>query len=282
MAVGIVALGDLHGKFPRIRFRGFDYILSVGDFCPNLSRELMFQDLRKRLQDPGYQGEWWDSIGEKEAGRRNRAELERGREVLEKVASFGKPVITVPGNTDFFYRGSSVLGSGNYYKSFLLKGLRNVKDAHMKVVETPFFTVIGYGGTNGPEVPVDEERNLYSPRELRAMERDLKELEKECDRLFRRAGGENPVIFLVHNVPYDTRLDKIRDRNSPRFGKHFGSVLARRMIEKHQPLVCLGGHMHNGKGACYIGDTLCINLGEGSGANIYFEIDGMNLKKLRK
>lgn len=280
MTVRIVALGDLHGRFPRIRFREFDCILSVGDFCPNLSRDLMFQDLRKKLEDPGYEGEWWDSIGVKEAERRNRAEMDRGRKVLENIASFGKTVIAVPGNTDFFYRGSSVLGSRNYYRSFLLKGLRNVKNAHMKVVKTRFFTVIGYGGTSGPEIPVDEERSLYSARELRGMERELKALEKECDRLFRRA--KEPIVFLVHNVPYDTSLDKIRDRNSPRFGQHFGSILAKRVIEKHQPLVCLGGHMHKGRGACYIGDTLCINLGEGSDANVYFEIEGMKLKGLKK
>ncbi len=275
MAVRIVALGDLHGRFPRISSRKFDYMLSVGDFCPNLSRDLMFQDLRKRLEEPGYEGEWWDSIGEKEAGRRNRAEMERGRKVLERVASYGKPVIAVPGNTDFFSRGSSVLGSGNYYRSFLLKELKNVKDAHMKAVRTPFFTVIGYGGTSGPEIPIEEERRLYSARELRGMERDLKYLEDRFDRLFRKA--EEPVVFLVHNVPYGTSLDRIRNKDSPRFGKHFGSILARRMIEKHQPLVCLGGHMHKGKGACYIGDTLCINPGEGPGANLRFEIDGMKL-----
>ncbi len=282
MSVRIAALGDLHGKFPRMRSKGFDYILSVGDFCPNLSRDLMFEDLRKRLEEPGYQGEWWDSIGIKEAERRNRAEMERGRKVLEKIASYGKPVMTVPGNTDFFYKDSSVLGSRNYYRSFLLRGLRNVKDAHMKAVTTPFFTVIGYGGTHGPEVPVEEERKLFTKSELGGMEKDLRKLEKEFDRLFHKAGGENPVIFLVHNVPYGTSLDKIRERNSPRFGQHFGSVLARRVIEKHQPLICLGGHMHKGRGACYIGDTLCINLGEGSDAILRFEIDGMKLdvKKL--
>jgi len=279
MPVKIVAVGDLHGKFPKISHKDFDYILSVGDFSPSLSRDLIFEHIRKRMEDPDYDGEWWDPIGEKEADRRSKAEMERGREILEKLASYGKPVITIPGNTDATERW----GPENHFSKFMIKGLKKVEDAHMRLIETPSFSVIGYGETSHPELPADNENKLYTKKELKEINRDFEKLERKYDRLFKKALKlKKPIILLGHNVPYDTKLDLIKNKKSPRFGEHLGSNLIRNLIEKYQPLLCLGGHMHDSKGACYINDTLCINLGEGSKANIYFEIHGSELKKMKK
>lgn len=284
MPVRIVAQGDLHGKFARIGFKGFDYIISVGDFCPNLSQELMFDTLKKRLENPAFRGEWWDSIGIEEARRRNRAELERGRRVIEKLLSFGKPVIGIPGNSDFFGpEANDYPDQRDHYHGVLTSGLKGYRDVHMKLVEFPYFTVIGYGGTAGPEVPVDEAtRRVYGERGTRRMERNFQGLWRKFDRMFIRAKKlPLPVILLSHNVPYETELDVVKAKDSPRHGQHFGSILVRRLIEKHQPLICIGGHMHESRGACYIGDTLCINPGVGPDASMYFELRGMELSNLK-
>ena len=71
------------------------------------------------------------------------------------------------------------------------------------------------------------------------------------------------MIFVSHNMPYNCRLDKIRDKNAPASvrGKHYGSKLIRRIIDKHQPVLAIGGHIHENQGKCKIGRTLVVNPG---------------------
>jgi len=104
---------------------------------------------------------------------------------------------------------------------------------------------------------------------------------KKYDKLFRSAiNRKKPIIFLSHNVPFNTPLDKIINKDSPRHGYHYGSLIAREMIEKYQPLVCIGGHMHEHFGKCKIGKTICINAGFGSYVNVWLELSGNKIKKL--
>ncbi len=52
------------------------------------------------------------------------------------------------------------------------------------------------------------------------------------------------------------------------------------MIEKFQPLVCIGGHMHEHFGKCKIKKTTVINTGFGSNVNTMMELEGNKIKKL--
>ncbi|MDP4012889.1 MAG: hypothetical protein Q8R00_04770 [Candidatus Nanoarchaeia archaeon] len=52
------------------------------------------------------------------------------------------------------------------------------------------------------------------------------------------------------------------------------------MIEKHQPLVCVGGHMHEHFRKCKIGRTTAINAGFGSFVNVWMEILEDKIKKI--
>jgi Icc-related predicted phosphoesterase len=78
-------------------------------------------------------------------------------------------------------------------------------------------------------------------------------------------------IFNIHPPPYDTHLDlvweldwdtqkpKMRDgqiRKVP-----VGSMAVRSVIQDHQPLCSLHGHIHEGKGMHEIGKTHCFNPG---------------------
>jgi len=71
------------------------------------------------------------------------------------------------------------------------------------------------------------------------------------------------VIFVSHNMPYDCRLDVIRGKESPKYvrGKHYGSKLVRRIIDKWQPVLAIGGHLHENQGRCRIGSTVVLNSG---------------------
>jgi uncharacterized protein len=64
-----------------------------------------------------------------------------------------------------------------------------------------------------------------------------------------------PVILISHVPPYGTRVDRLRN------GKHVGSSAVRSYIEKHQPDVCITGHIHEARGEDHIGKTRIINPG---------------------
>jgi Icc-related predicted phosphoesterase len=66
---------------------------------------------------------------------------------------------------------------------------------------------------------------------------------------------DKPLIFVTHQPPYKTLNDKVL------LGLHVGSKTIREFIEKQSPLMCLTGHIHEGKGVDYIGKCPIINPG---------------------
>ena len=79
-------------------------------------------------------------------------------------------------------------------------------------------------------------------------------------------------------------LDEITNKESPKFGYHYGSIVARDIIQKYQPLVSIGGHMHEHFGSTELGKTTVINAGFGSGfgsyVNTWLELGGNKIKKI--
>jgi Icc-related predicted phosphoesterase len=76
------------------------------------------------------------------------------------------------------------------------------------------------------------------------------------------------TIFNFHCPPYGSNLDDVAeldaDLNLINAGNSLvpaGSTAVRRLIEEHQPLISLHGHIHEGKGTSRIGQTLAINPG---------------------
>ncbi len=62
-------------------------------------------------------------------------------------------------------------------------------------------------------------------------------------------------MLVSHTPPIQTAADRLTD------GRHVGSRAVRTFIEKHQPLVCLSGHIHESRGQDRIGKTLVLNPG---------------------
>ena len=76
------------------------------------------------------------------------------------------------------------------------------------------------------------------------------------------------AVFNIHVPPYASNLDEapeLDDNLRPKYAgsalKPVGSTALRAAIEKHQPLLGLHGHIHEGRGSSRIGRTLCINPG---------------------
>jgi uncharacterized protein len=103
-------------------------------------------------------------------------------------------------------------------------------------------------------------------RTWREMEEDdlLAALEKQIEKL----EDDYNAIFALHAPPYKSKLDDAPGIDGDMVGRQgairhepVGSRAVRRVIEMHQPLLSLHGHVHEGKGAISIGRTLCVNPG---------------------
>ena len=77
------------------------------------------------------------------------------------------------------------------------------------------------------------------------------------------------TVFSFHCPPYRTGLDDAPEltadmmlKDAGRAVKPVGSTAVREAIEEHQPALSLHGHIHEARGNCRIGRTLCINPGQ--------------------
>ena len=111
-----------------------------------------------------------------------------------------------------------------------------------------------------------------SPRET-----SEEELEKKIEAMVKKVVNMQNCIFNMHCPPVDTPLDPapkitkdLKAKTSGGQGEivSAGSRAVRNAIIKHQPLLGLHGHIHESKGACNLGRTLCVNPGSEYGEGI--------------
>jgi Icc-related predicted phosphoesterase len=224
--------------------------------------------------------EWYDIAGKRKALALIRESLRDGRKILEKLDGYGVPVYLIPGNTEWNGALSGWPPNDKDYWPELKRGLRNIKDCQFKLIDAGPVQFIGHGITPGPEVPqTAADRKLLPVKELRRREKEFGLTIKWLGKLFAIAKTRaKPVIYLTHNMPYGTAFDKINNSASPRNGQHWGSVVSREIIKKHQPLVAIGGHMHEYYGKIKLGRTLVVNAGFGGDKITMMDIDGTRLR----
>ena len=99
-------------------------------------------------------------------------------------------------------------------------------------------------------------------------EEDEAQLKLRYEAMISKLKDPRNAVFNIHVPPYKSGLD-----DAPELDKDLRPVLAgqslqpvgstalREAIQKHQPLLGLHGHIHEGRGATRIGKTLCINPG---------------------
>jgi len=256
--VKLLIVGDCHGKIPDLPEEDFDAVLCVGDICGDDEgvRELMFE-----AAETGE--EWYEALGEEEARESVESSLEEGREVLEYLSSFEKPVYVVPGNWDWTGENSEwEFLNGNRFQE-LLEDFEKVRNVNFNKYDLAGFVVIGYGPCPAPELPQYAD-NI--PDETGDLVRDYRESRMRLDQLFQQA--EKPVIFLTHNPPFDTELDEVKEENEIR---HYGSLLVRDMVQRHRPVFTASGHIHESEGKYRLGDIICVNAGLESAATVELE-----------
>lgn len=276
----ILLIGDLHGRKPTIYYDDFDAIIAPGDFCSDGARELMFKALRLNSENAN-KIHWFDLIDRDKAKSMVIDSIQSGRETIEFLNSFNVPVYVVPGNWDWTPSINSewdFLRKDHY--STLIHGLENINDLYLKSIETESFCFVGHGIIPGPEYPQQKvEIKNYSKEQLDQLKLRYDDLMARLRNHFQAT--RKPIIFLSHNVPFNTPLDVITDKNSSRHGLHFGSLVARDIIDEFEPILCIGGHMHEHFGMCRLKSTVVLNAGFGSDVNTLLEIENGSIKRIQ-
>ncbi|MFZ7126864.1 MAG: metallophosphoesterase family protein [Desulfobacterales bacterium] len=281
----ILVIGDLHGQEPRVHFPDADVIVAPGDFCSDAVRQYAFQAMMENASRPDRSPDrtiaWYDLLDRAEAELLVRRSLEAGRSVLEALDATSLPVIVIPGNGDWASQPDSewdLLRADHYGE--LISGLRHVVDIDHRSLRMGEITFVGYGSSAGPEVPQDvEERSRYSRETLCRLEARFAAIFEHLSSQFPNEGGCS--VLLSHNMPFGVPLDLITHPSSPRFGKHFGSVVTRKLVEVCRPSICIGGHMHEHFGLCFLEGIPIVNGGYGNAVNVLIDIDEGAVRSIR-
>ncbi len=167
-----------------------------------------------------------------------RADAER---MLQPIEELNTPLLAVTGNCDYqeVEEYISELGIN------LHAAARNINGV----------AVVGLGGSLPGPAPTPNE---YSEGQIASF-------------LARAVEGLDPALPMIlnsHQPPADTVADRLPD------GSHVGSRAVREFIERHHPLVCFTGHIHEGVGVDQIGPTQVVNPGPlNTGRYAYAELE---------
>ena len=274
----ILAIGDFHGKFPvklRKLTKKVDLVVCIGDYFSFTNRDLFFK------YSYGTDKELWEVVGKKKVKAGILKDLKAGENVLKKLDKVGVPVITVIGNIDYTRvhdvydeeQVSWIKGWKWEAQDFFSKIIKKYKNIFRFDYKSVRVNDVNFIGAYGHTFPGNVKSKSY--KKYRAI----------LEKMFKKFRKED-VIFVAHNMPYDCKLDVIKRNDSLKYlhGKHYGSKLIRRVIDKHQPVLAIGGHMHENQGKCKIGKTLVVNPGaavDGKCAIIDFDVDKGRIKSVR-
>ena len=161
----------------------------------------------------------------------------------EKLRGSGVRIFVCPGNDDEMEVDDVVRESDM------------VELGEGRMVEIDGFTMISTGWSN------------HTPWNTHREETEEK-LGERIEAMARNINDFSHAIFNLHCPPYRSGLDEApaidADLKLLHGGKALrpvGSTAVRQMIDKHQPLLSLHGHIHQSKGAIKLGKTLAINPG---------------------
>lgn len=159
------------------------------------------------------------------AGDLTNGSLDEAKYVLETIANHNPNILTIPGNMDtpeiVEYTGD--MGYNIHKSNRVIDGI----------------AFVGIGGA----LPFAGDY-VYS-------EAELAELTEQASHIIL----DVPQIFVCHQPPLNTLNDRLYD------GRQVGSQSVRDYIEKHQPLICFTGHIHEAIGIDTIGATRICNPG---------------------
>ncbi|MBI4139559.1 metallophosphoesterase [Candidatus Woesearchaeota archaeon] len=260
----MLAVGDLHGQIPVITFKEFDAIILPGDFCSDRGKEYIWKAMKWNAKNPKKEKKWWSFCGKKNAEKIILQNINSGRKVLEKLSKYNKPIFVVPGNWDYTgeAKGRALRGwkiqETNFYEK-IINEFPLVIDCFRKSYNYDNYKIVGNGIMSAPE--------------RRGAQYGYEYWRKPLEKHFKNAKKKRkPIIYLNHDIPYMC-MDQITNKNSPAYGKHYGSKVARDLIIEYKPAICIGGHIHEHYGTKRIGKTIVLNTGFGGDKNTLITLE---------
>jgi len=135
----------------------------------------------------------------------------------------------------------AVMGNCDYPEvaEFLSKADQFIHRGHREVNGVGF---VGLGGSLPCPIPT---LNEWSEEEIA----------EHLDAAIDGYPSGTPMILVSHQPAKDTAVDLAGN------GQHVGSEAVRGFIERHQPAICLSGHIHEAQGTDRIGETILVNPG---------------------
>ena len=290
----ILVIGDFHGEFPKkferiIKKEKIELVVSLGDYPPFHYRKLWFKHCY------GKEVELWEVIGKKKYKELVLKDLKMAENALKKLNKLPVPVYTTLGNIDYppndvddiYDKVKKKLIKEDRKENFLnlLKKYKNIQRFDYKALKFKDYIFIGMRGHSFPG---------------KVKSKAFRKHRKILDKLFRKFKKQNKhgkVVFISHNIAYNTKLDRLSlkaikfalknlgkdvDKEIVERKRHYGSKMARRIINSWQPVLHVGGHIHESAGKDKIGKTTLINPGsahEGKGAVV--ELGDGKVKKVR-
>jgi len=259
--VGIL-LGDLAGKLliPIVKNPDNTYVSTFFGGTYKF-REKELDDVKKRISIAGY----YPIIVTKE----ELDEIERNPELKDRLF-----VENIKARLRSWIKLAEERLKGKNVKIFISAGNDDPLEIEEVLNESDFVINVGM-----KKVWVDEHHEMitlpYSnptpwntPREV-----PEEKLEEMIEDLVKKIENMENAIFNFHVPPYDSGLDlapKLSKDLTPSVSEMIpvGSVAVRKAIEKYQPMMGLHGHIHESKGFCNIGRTICFNPGSEYGEGI--------------
>jgi Icc-related predicted phosphoesterase len=258
----ILVMGDYHGEFPVfipkfIKKKVVNLVISTGDYPPFSTGKLFFKYVYGKKDT-----ELWEVIGKKKYKRMTSRDHKKGEEVIKKLNSLSVPVITVFGNHDYPIADDvmDVKKPKNFWKwdcdekyrlPRFIEKMKNISKIDYNYLK---FGGLVFVGARGHSFPGHVKSKAYK--------RSRKKLEKIFIK-FRKENKERKLIFISHVPPYNTKIDIIHAKKAHKKvkGKHYGSKLFKRLLQKYQPVLSISGHIEESKGKDKIGKTIILNAG---------------------
>ena|SRR3989344_6009316 len=286
----ILVMGDFHGNFSKkfnkiINKENINLVVSLGDYPPFHYRKIWFKHCY------GKDVELWEIIGKKKYKKLLMKDLRMGESVLKRLNKVGIPIYTVLGNIDWpspddimDLKEKMKKTMPNYYKKYnLAKKLKKYRNVHRLDYTSLRFQDYIFIGMRGHSHPGFVKSKAFKKH---------KNLLEKLFNKFKKENKEGKLIFVSHNIAYNTKLDKIDVKQLKKYikkskkgmnkvNRHYGSKMARVIINKWQPVLHLGGHIHESYGKDKLGRTILVNPGaahEGKAAII--ELINGKLKKV--
>ncbi len=164
----------------------------------------------------------------------------------------------------------------------LIKGIKNLINCQFKLKNFKGINFLGHGLHSGVLKPqLVKKKRKFTKKQYSVLVKCYNSLLNILKKEYMKRNKKFPTIFISHSVPYNTKLDIGLQKDSYAYKKHLGAPSTLDFIKKYQPLLCVGGHIHEHFGKTKIGKTIVINAGFGKYAQVLIDLDE-NKGKIKK